>query len=85
MVLPVSEVALVSVRIGLEDSVALEFAVKELALEFVAILKFDLAVSVLEIVVKLSLIEVLSYFLELAFALEAMASKFSLVNLLAAG
>lgn len=85
VVLAVAEVALVGVRVGLEDAVALELAVEELALKLVAVLEADLAVAVLEVVVELPLVDVLAGLLQAALPLEAVVAELALVDLPAVG
>lgn len=85
MIFSIAEISFIGVGVGLEDSVSLELAVQELALEFVAVLEADLAVAVLEVVMELSLIDVLANLLQPTLSLEAVISKLSLVDLLAIG
>lgn len=85
VVLAVAEVALVGVGVGLEDAVALELAVEELALELVAVFEADLAVAVLEVVVELPLVDVLAHLLQPPLPFEAVVAELALVDLLAVG
>lgn len=82
VVLAVAEVSLVGVGVGLEHPVALKLAVQELALELVAVFEADLSVAVLEVVVELSLVDVLADLLQPALPLEAVVPELALVDLL---
>lgn len=83
MVFPIPKIALVGMSIRSENSLPMEFAVEELALELVAIVELDPSVSILEVIMELSFIDILSYLFQSSFSFELVIGETSLIHFLA--
>jgi hypothetical protein len=83
MVFPIPKIALVGMGIRSEHSLSVKFTVEELALELVAIVEFDPSMSILEVIMELSFIDILSYLFQSSFSFELVIGKASLIHFLA--